>query len=151
MFNKKIYNQKNPWINVLCCIRQRCTNKNKDGYKYYGGRGIKCLITAEELKILWFRDKACLMKQPSIDRIDSNGNYEFENCRFIELKKNISRAFEKPVDQLTRDGMLIKTWVSMTEAGKKLGFNYKNISLCCKNQRKTAFGYTWRYAYENSN
>jgi hypothetical protein len=38
--------------------------------------------------MLWFRDKAYLMRHPSIDRIDSNGNYELNNCQFIEMKRN---------------------------------------------------------------
>jgi hypothetical protein len=45
------------------------------------------LITEEELKELWFRNKAYLMKQPTIDRKDNNKNYTFENCQFLE--KNI--------------------------------------------------------------
>jgi len=28
------------------------------------------------------------MKRPSIDRINSNGNYSLVNCRFIELSAN---------------------------------------------------------------
>ena len=68
------------------------TNKNRKDYKEYGGRGIKCLITEEELKELWFRDKAYLMTKPSIDREDNNGHYEFLNCSFIELSKNIAKG-----------------------------------------------------------
>lgn len=73
-------------------IRSRCLTPNDNGYKYYGGRGIKCLITAEQVKFLWERDKAHLLKQPSIDRIDPNGHYELSNCRFIELSENARRA-----------------------------------------------------------
>lgn len=82
-----------PWYTYLFHARERCNNPNKDGYKYYGGKGIKCFLTGEEVKTLWFRDKAWLLKQPSIDRIKSSGHYEFSNCRFIELIDNISRKY----------------------------------------------------------
>lgn len=79
------------WVRCYHNIKLRCNNPNADNYKWYGGRGIKCLITSKELKQLWFRDKAYLMKKPSIDRKDNDGNYIFENCRFIELSKNVAK------------------------------------------------------------
>lgn len=77
-----------PYIKSLVHAKQRCGNPKSTGYRYYGGRGIKCLLTLNEIKFIWERDKAHLMEHPSIDRIDSNGNYEFSNCRFIEMAKN---------------------------------------------------------------
>lgn len=85
---RKAYLKKNTWLPILYGTRARCNNKNNHGYKYYGARGIKALLTREEIKELWFRDKAYELKQPSIDRIDSNGNYEFCNCQFIEMVEN---------------------------------------------------------------
>lgn len=35
---------------LLKKIKQRCNNKKTDNYRYYGGKGIKCLITEKELK-----------------------------------------------------------------------------------------------------
>ena len=54
-------------------------------------KGIQCLITKDELRQLWFRDKAYLLKVPSIDRIRNSDNYTFDNCRFIENIDNIRR------------------------------------------------------------
>lgn len=96
-----------PWIYVLLSIRQRCTNPNCDHYKYYGGRGIKCFLVPSEIKELWFRDKACLMKRPSIDREDNNGNYTFRNCRFIELGKNVEER-NKRVSSKKLSNMIYK-------------------------------------------
>jgi len=59
------------------------------GGKYFA-RGIRCLISLEEVKSLWIRDKANLLKRPSIDRING-GHYKLENCRFIEFRENASR------------------------------------------------------------
>jgi hypothetical protein len=73
---------------IFCGIRQRCLNKNSGAWKWYGGKGVKALLTKQDLMDLWIRDKADTMLRPSIDRIDSNGNYEIGNCRFLELREN---------------------------------------------------------------
>jgi len=75
------------WYNM----KSRCGNPKDKKYKYYGGRGIKVKMTKEELLLLWERDKAYEMKQPSIDRIDPDGHYELSNCRFIEMDENRRR------------------------------------------------------------
>jgi hypothetical protein len=93
------YRKKFPWIYTFDKIDQRCNNPKNDAYSYYGGKGIKCLITINEIKTLWFRDKAFEMKRPTIDRQDSNGNYEFNNCRFIEKTENSKRAFKEYWDK----------------------------------------------------
>lgn len=89
------YHKIKPWIRVLCNINQRCNNKNSSTYFKYGAIGIKSSITSNELKELWFRDKAHDMAKPSIDRIDNKGDYTFNNCRFIEHKINSSKRSYK--------------------------------------------------------
>lgn len=77
-----------PWLLVLYGVRSRC---KLGGYKNrnYSGKGIKSYLTPKDIKTLWIRDKANIMSKPSIDRINSKGNYTFSNCRFIELRDNV--------------------------------------------------------------
>jgi hypothetical protein len=87
----KTWRKEHPWYNHYSHTNQRCNNPNNIKFKNYGGRGIKFLMTVEDFKFLWFRDKAWLLNRPSIDREDNDGNYILDNCRFIELSLNSSR------------------------------------------------------------
>ena len=84
-----------PWMNHYYGATKRCTISSHKDYKYYGGKGIRMLLTKEEVEILYKRDGAGDMVKPSIDRINPNGDYHFGNCRFIEHSENISRRFRK--------------------------------------------------------
>lgn len=98
----------NKWYITYSNILKRCNSINNVSYKWYGGKGIKCLLTPRNVKFLWKRDKAQLMKQPSIDRIDSNKNYTLENCRFIEM--NVNRTKRLYTKRLRNSkGQYIKT------------------------------------------
>lgn len=81
-----------PWYKTYYRIRNRCRSAY---FKSYGGKGIECRISLEEVKFLWFRDKAMNLKRPSIDRIDNDGHYEVTNCRFIELSENSQKGSKK--------------------------------------------------------
>ncbi len=139
-----------PWKKILKDIKQRCNNSKATGYINYGGRGIKCLITENELKQLWFRDKAYNLKQPSIDRKDSDGNYEFDNCEFIELVENIAKDKRKPILQYDLEGNFIKEWSSQSVAIRYLKISSQNINNCCKGRSKTAGGFKWEYKDEQN-
>lgn len=77
-----------PWSTTYFAANQRCNNPNHTAFKYYGGRGIKMLLTMSDFEFLWKRDKAFLMIKPSIDRIDTDGDYTLKNCQFIEQSEN---------------------------------------------------------------
>jgi predicted Zn-ribbon and HTH transcriptional regulator len=65
---------------------QRCTNPNNNGYGTYGGRGIKVCDDWRRFKN-FLRDMGVRPDGLSIDRIDSNGNYEPSNCRWSTNKE----------------------------------------------------------------
>lgn len=82
------FERTHPWYKTYRHIFNRCNYKKSNGYARYGGRGIKCLITINELKQLWFRDSAYQLLHPSIDRLDHDKDYSFDNCRYIEYSEN---------------------------------------------------------------
>ena len=89
---RRKYRALNPWYSHLHGIQYRCSSVSPKDYKYYGSRGIKCFLRMKDVKELWFRDKAHEMKAPSVDRINPQGHYEKNNCRFLELSENCRRA-----------------------------------------------------------
>lgn len=83
-------------------ITRRCAKENNQNYDRYGGRGIK--VCDRWLKFENFKDdmydsyvdhcKIYSKKNTSIDRINNNGNYEKNNCRWAtraEQTRNYSR------------------------------------------------------------
>lgn len=89
---KRIYRQrykaKYPWMRSFSAAKSRCTNPRDISYPRYGGKGIRFLMVPDEFERLWIRDKAHMMKSPSIDRKDSKKDYTFDNCQFIEKYEN---------------------------------------------------------------
>lgn len=145
------YYKKEPWKKTFNYIQTRCNNPNFIAYDLYGGRGIKCLITEEELKELWFRDKAYKMNKPSIDRKDNDGNYTYDNCRFIEMSENVSLrniANSKSILQFDLQGNFIREWKSAKEVKEKLKIDNGSIGLVCQGKRKSIGGFIWKYKKE---
>ena len=88
ILSRKTYRKNYPWFRFYKNAKERCTQKSNGSYKYYGEKGIEFNLTLGQIKSIWFRDKAFNLKTPSIDRINPNGNYDPDNCRFIELSDN---------------------------------------------------------------
>jgi hypothetical protein len=147
---KKFQRVNLPWLNTYYAINARCNNSNTVGFHRYGGRGIKALISSNELKHLWFRDKAYEMKQPTIDRIDNDGNYTFDNCRYLENKINCAKEMCKKILQYDLEGNFIKEWPSVTSASNELNISYRNIGSVLSQITHTAGGFKWKYK-EDSN
>lgn len=91
--NTKHGGRKDRLYGVFANMKDRCYNQNTPTYKYYGGRGIK--ICDE-----WVSDYAAFKEwayangydenapfgQCTIDRIDVNGDYQPDNCRWVDMK-----------------------------------------------------------------
>ncbi len=144
--------KKHPCINLLNSIKKRCENPNVSNYEFYGGKGIKCLITLEELEYLWNRDKAYLMDKPQISRKDHSKNYILDNCKIEEKLGNVGernkRVLSKPVLQYDLQGNFIREWESGRAASSGTAANCTSISKCCRNLQKVGCGFVWKFKYQ---
>lgn len=80
-------------------MKQRCFNPNFRGYKYYGGRGIAVDDLWADNFLNFYSDmfesycnhvKVHGEKNTTLDRIDPNGNYCKDNCRWATYKEQNS-------------------------------------------------------------
>lgn len=84
--HKAISNE--PWYNSYRMMMDRCYRKNAANYKYYGGRGITVCLEWHDPNIfkIW-AESSGYRKGLTIDRLDADGNYCPENCKWSTQKQ----------------------------------------------------------------
>jgi len=76
-------------------MKGRCYRKRDTAYKNYGGRGISICEEWHDANTFkeWFDNNH--IEGMQIDRIDNDGNYSPDNCRFISASENINNSRPK--------------------------------------------------------
>ncbi len=94
---------------IWSSMKSRCTNKNTAAYRYYGDRGIKvCERWMNSFEDFLNDMGRRLSKNHSIDRINNDGNYEPNNCRWatsVEQNRNKRKTIlivNKNIDKMEK-------------------------------------------------
>lgn len=117
-------------------IKERCYNKTCKKYPIYGQRGIKVCDRWKNDFLLFLEDMG---KRPSnktsIDRIDVNGDYCLENCRWADSKEQANNTRKCVYIEHEGVKLTLKQW------SEKLGVNYKTFFASIKYKNKTIKDY----------
>lgn len=132
-------------------LKARCDNSNLKCYKNYGGRGIKYDPKWKDFlnfkKDMYFKylfaKKQLKIKDISIERIDVNGNYCFENCTFIDRVEQLQNLRSVKVFIATSPNGEKFLEKNVNKFSKKHGLNSGNIYNCLKGITKSHRG--WKF------
>lgn len=108
--NEKIYK-------IWGAMKERCLNKDRWAYKYYGARGIK--VCERWMKFEnFYEDMGDRPDGKTLDRVDNNGDYEPNNCRWESQKRQMRN---------TRRAVSIGGYSSIIDASEATGLNKGTI------------------------
>ena len=109
-------------------IKKRCLNKNTSNYYIYGGRGIKiCDEWKNDFKSFhdWAYangyDESAKRGDCTIERIDTNGNYEPSNCRWATMKEQCRNTRSNKLITYNNETRCLMDWSYI------FNINYKTL------------------------
>ena len=107
---------------IWSCMKQRCYNENHKQYKDYGQRGIKiCNEWHEFINFYNWAINNDYQDNLTIDRINNNGNYEPNNCRWVNMKIQSNNRRSNHIIEYKNETHTLKEWCDI------LKLNYKTI------------------------
>lgn len=106
---------------IWCNMKDRCYNKNADSYKDYGGRGIKiCPEWQEFIPFMEWEykngfDENLEATDCSIDRINTNGNYCPENCKWSNIYEQANNKRSNHILEYRSEKKTMAQWARELE------------------------------------
>lgn len=140
---------------IWAMMLQRCNNPNHTSYHNYGGRGIE--VCEEWGEYLPFRDWALkngYSDELTIDRIEVNGNYESNNCRWVShtIQNRNQRLSTKNTSGIRGVTFCKKSkkWIARIKVNKKsIGLGYYTLKKDAALARKQGEKVYWGEEYQD--
>ena len=107
---------------VWLSMKRRCYDSNHENYSYYGGRGITVcddwLKSFENFRY-WAINNG-YSDDLTIDRIDTNGNYEPQNCRWIPFRDQVKNRRNTIKITINNETKTLKEWCELYNIDYKI-------------------------------
>lgn len=121
---RKIHGQKHSRLYTIWGnMKKRCSSPNDPAFKYYGGREITVCVEWEK-SFVAFRDWALsngYADNLTIDRIDVNGNYCPENCRWADVQTQMNNTRRNHTITFNGETHTLSEWSRLS------GINYMSL------------------------
>jgi hypothetical protein len=102
-------------------MRRRCEVTSDPAFANYGGRGITVSLEWSDFS-RFLADMGARPKGHQLDRIDNNGPYSRENCRWAPQKTNLNNKRSNRVIEHDGERLTIAQW------SDRLGINYRTLN-----------------------
>lgn len=138
--NRKTHGKKShPLYGVWSAIKDRCRNESNKCYAIYGGKGVTLCDEWERFEPFYeWAISSGYMQGLSIDRINSDGNYEPDNCRWANAGTQSRNTSRNIYIQIDGEAKTISEWARakgippkrISDRINKLGWN--PVDAVCK-------------------
>ena len=114
---------KEPWWGSYRSMMDRCYRETAKNYLFYGGRGIAVCPEWHNIEVFekWVEESG-FRKGLSLDRIDHNGDYCPENCKWATPKEQANNRRNTLVIEHNGESHTVSEWA------KVLGLSKSTIS-----------------------
>ena len=107
-------------------MKLRCYNKNRDRYKNYGGRGIKVCDRWKNSFENFYKDMGDKPEEMTLDRIDNNGDYTPENCRWATHEQQVNNKTDSNYIEINGKKLTVTQWAKKLKVNPKTLFSRLN-------------------------
>lgn len=119
---KMMRRMRNKWLQMI----SRCRNPNSDNYRWYGARGIDVCGRWRNSFDAFLKDVGIPPDGHELDRIDTDGNYEPGNVRWVTHAENMRnrRPFDNERKLDADDVRTIDFQLSMGRTQKNIAADF---------------------------
>ena len=102
-------------------MKQRCYNQKNHAYHYYGGKGVAICDDwkSDFLKFKKWALESGYNKNMTIDRLNPNGNYSPENCRWVNMQKQQNNKLNSAFVTIGDEKKTIAEWAELNKTNKQ--------------------------------
>lgn len=111
-----------PQYHAWVAMRARCNNPNDAAYANYGGRGIG---VCERWSVFenFFEDMGPRPARFQLDRVDNDGDYTPDNCRWVAQRDNLNNKRTSHVIEHGGERLTVSQWAERLGIHPRTLFN----------------------------
>lgn len=125
-----------PTYNTWVALRRRCTEEAHHHYPEYGGRGINYDTRWDDFEN-FLADMGPRPEGTTLDRMDPDGNYTAENCRWATAREQVNNLRTNVVLTIGPLSLSISDWAELVGIPRsaiypRIARGWSHVDAVCK-------------------